>query len=240
MPPTSVGGFLGAAVLAVIVALVLSAQRAAHSGYRVSVVALVKASRSEWPAAAAGAAIGFIIGYVFGGGAASPGTLYGIVAGAAIGIGGAHLRGTKTRVATWRIDAALVADILGVPEKTITETGEVVFNTTPDGGFVVTELNQTARAHLDDIEDRCGEIAPYLQVVHADRLRVEVSPVDDATAAHRQSMASSGGLVGGATAGGTNPWVGGASAPAPNTSNVNMHKPGNGGDDVVDLSQGWD
>ncbi len=237
--PTSVFGFLGAAVLAVCVALVLSAQRAAHSGYRVSAVALIKAARSEWPAAAAGAAIGFIIGYVFGGGAASPGTLYGIVAGTAIGIGGAHLRGTKTRVATWRIDAALVADILGVKERDITETGEVAFSTTTDGGVVVTTLNQTARSHLPGIEDRCADIAPHLMVTHADRLRVEIGPVDSATAAHREAMTGSGGLVGGAHSG-TDPWTGEAPTTGTASSGVDMHKPSTGGSDALDLSQGWD
>jgi len=235
--PVSVFGFLGAAVLAVVVALVLTAQRAAHSGHRISLLALAKTARSEWPAAATGAAAGFILGYIFGGGLLSPGPLYGVLAGAGVGIGAAHLRKTKTRVATWLVDAALVADILGVKERDITETGEVVFATTPDGGFVVTELNQTARAHLEDIEKRCGEIAPYLMVVRADRLRVEVGPVDDATAAHRESMTSSGGLVGGAHSASA-AWTG--EAPAPSASNVNMSKPGGGGDDVVDLSQGWD
>ncbi len=235
--PTSVGGFLGAAVLAVLVGLVLSAQRAANSGYTVSLVALVQTARTEWPAAAAGACGGFIAGYIFGSGLASPGTLYGVLAGAAIGVGTAHLRKTKDRVATWKINSALVADILGVPEKSITETGDVVFNTTGDGGFVVTELSQAARSHLADISERCGEIAPYLMVVRADRLRVEVGPVDDATAATRAAMASSGGLVGGAHEG-ADTWTGTAAAPP--AGNVNMSKPGAGGDSVVDLSAGWD
>lgn len=237
--PTSVSGFLSSAVLAVCVALVLSAQRAAHSGYRVSAVALIKAARSEWPAAAAGAAIGFIIGYVFGGGAASPGTLYGIVAGAAIGIGGAHLRGTKTRVAGWLIDAALVADVLNIRERDITETGEVVFTVTADDGFVVTTLNQTARSNLDGIEARCAQVAPYLMVVHADRSRVEVAPADAETVAHREAMANSGGLVGGAHSGAA--WTGGSPAAAPDDG-VDMHKPGTTGaaPDTIDLSQGWD
>jgi len=142
-------------------------------------------------------------------------------------------------VATWKIDAGLVADVLGVPEKAITETGEIVFNTTADGGFVVTTLNQAARSHLDGIEERCATIAPFLMVVHADRMRVEVGPVDQATAAHREAMSSSGGLVGGAHEG-ADPWKGGAPAPSAG-GNVNMHKPGaSEGDDVVDLSAGWD
>lgn len=235
--PTSVGGFAGAAVLAVVVALVLSAQRAAHSGHRVSVVALVKIARSEWPAAAAGACGGFIVGFFFGGGLLSPGTSYGVLAGAAVGLGTAHLRKAKDAAATWLIDSALVADILGIAEKTITENGEVVFSTTPDGGFVVTTLNQAARGNLDDIEARCGEIAPYLQVVHADRLQVVVGPADAETVAHRQSMASSGGLVGGAHSG-ADTWTG--TAVAPPAGNVNMSKPGMGNSDPLDLSQGWD
>jgi len=240
--PTSVFGFLGAAVLAVVVALVLAAQRAAHSGHRVSLVALVQTARSEWPAASTGTFAGLLLGYFFGSGLMSPGALYGLLAGAGVGLGTAHLRKTKDRVATWQINAALVADVLGIRERDITETAEVVFSTTPDGGFVATELNQAARGRLDDIESRCAQVAPYLMVTHADRLRVVVGPVDDATAAHRESMAASGGLVGGAHAGGTDPWTGGTPAPsAGGNGAVDMHKPGaSGGPDVVDLSQGWD
>lgn len=236
--PASVGGFLGAAVLAVLVALVLSAQRAASSGYKVSVVALVRTARTEWPAAGVGAAVGFIVGYITGGGVASPGTLFGILAGAGVGIGTAHLRGEHARVAAWMVDAATVADILGVPEKTIVETGEVVFATTPEGGFQVTTLSQLARGHMDGIEDRCAQVAPHLMVTRADRLRVEVGPVDSETAAHREAMTGSGGLVGGAHSG--DPWTGTAPAPSTASSGVDMHKPSTGGDDVVDLSQGWD
>ncbi len=235
--PASIGGFLGAAVLAVIVALVLSAQRAANSRNRTSLVALVQTARTEWPAAVTGAAAGFVVGYIAGNGLFSPGVLYGVLAGAAIGIGGAHLRQTKTRVATWLVDSALVADILGVKERDITETGEVAFNTTPEGGFVVDTLNQTARSHLDDIEERCAQVAPYLMVVHADRMRVEVAPADAETVAHREAMTESGGLVGGAHP--DAPWAGGAAAPA--NSGVDMHKPGSGtAPDTIDLSQGWD
>jgi len=238
--PSSVGGFFGAAVIAVIVALVLSAQRAAVSGYRVSMVALIKTARTDWPGAGVGAGIGFIIGYFASSGVATPGTLYGVLAGAGIGIGAAHLRQTHARVAGWRIDAAAVADILNVPEKAITELGEVVFATTPEGGFVVTTLNQTARGHLDGIEERCALIAPHLMVVRADRIGVEVGPVDAAVAAHRESMAGSGGLVGGAHAG-TDPWAGGAPAPAPDNGSVDLHKPGTtAAPDALDLSQGWD
>jgi len=236
--PTSIGGFLGAAVLAVLVALVLSAQRAASSGFKVSVVALARTARTDWPGAGVGAGIGFIIGYIAGSGVVSPAVLYGILAGAGIGIGAAHLRQTHARVAGWRIDAAAVADILGVKERDLTELGEVTLATTPEGGFVVTTLNQAARGHLDGIEDRCAAVAPHLMITHADRLRVDAGPVDAATAAHREAMTGSGGLVGGAHAG-ADPWAGGA--PAPSTD-VNMHKPstGPGGSDALDLSQGWD
>jgi len=239
--PTSIGGFFGAAVLAVIVALVLSAQRAAVSGHRVSVVALVKTARTDWPGAGVGAAVGFIVGYIASSGVATPGVLYGLIAGAGVGIGAAHLRQTQARVAGWRVDAAAVADILNIPEKTITELGEVVFATTPDGGFQVTTLNQAARAHLDGIEDRCAAIAPHLMVVRADRLGVEVGPVDSATAAHREAMTGSGGLVGGAHAG-ADPWTGEAPTPAPDNGSVDMHKPSTteAGPGVVDLSAGWD
>jgi len=238
--PSSVGGFFGAAVLAVLVALVLSAQRAASSGYRVSLVALIKTARTDWPGAGVGAGIGFIVGYITGSGVLSPGALYGVIAGAGIGIGAAHLRQTHARVAGWKVDAALVADVLGVPEKAITETGEVSFSTTADGGFVVDTLNQNARSHLDGIEDRCAQVAPYLMITRADRMRVEAGPVDAATAAHREAMTGSGGLVGGAHSG-ADPWTGGAPAPAPD-SGVDMHKPGATGPapGVVDLSAGWD
>ncbi len=238
--PTSLGGFFGAAVLAVLVALVLSAQRAAQSGYRVSLAALVRTARTDWPAAGVGAGIGFIIGYITGSGLATPGALFGVLAGAGVGIGTAHLRQTHARVAGWRVDAAAVADILNIPEKAITETGEVVFTTTPDGGFTVTTLNQTARAHLGGIEERCAAVAPHLMVTHADRMGVEVGPVDAETATHREAMASTGGLVGGAHTG-DDPWTGTPSAPAPNNGAVDMHKPGTtGGSDVADLSAGWD
>jgi len=235
--PASFGGFFGAAVLAVIVALVLSAQRAAVSGHKVSLVALIRTARTDWPGAGVGAGIGFIIGYLAGSGVATPGVLYGILAGAGIGIGAAHLRQTHARVAGWRIDAAAVADILSVKERDITETGEVVFNTTPDGGFQVTTLNQAARGHLEGIEDRCAAVAPHLMVTRADRMGIEVGPVDAATAEHREAVAGSGGLVGGAHSG-ADPWTGGA--PAPSTD-VNMHKPGTtAAPDTLDLSQGWD
>ncbi len=238
--PASIGGFLGAAMLAVVVGLALSAQRAAHGGYRISVVALIKTARTEWPAAGSGAAVGFITGYVAGSGVASPATLYGILAGAAIGVGAAHLRQTRERVAGWMVDAALVADVLGVPEKAITETGEVAFSTTADGGFIVDTLNQNARSHLDGIEDRCAQVAPYLMITRADRMRVEAGPVDATTAAHREAMTGSGGLVGGAHSG-ADPWTGGAPPPAPDNGSVNMHKPGTGTTpDVIDLSAGWD
>ena len=238
--PSSVGGFFGSAVLALIVALVLSAQRAASSGYKVSLLALVRTARSDWPGAGVGAGIGFIVGYIASSGVATPGVLYGLIAGAGVGIGAAHLRQTHARVAGWRIDAAAVADILSIPEKTIVETGEVTFNTTADGGFVVTTLSQAARAHMDGIEDRCAAIAPHLMVVHADRLRIDVGPVDAATAAHREAMTDSGGLVGGAHSG-ADPWTGGAPAPAPDNGSVNMHKPGaEAAPGTLDLSQGWD
>jgi len=239
--PSSVGGFFGAAVLAVLVALVLSAQRAASSGYRVSLVALIKTARTDWPGAGVGAGIGFIVGYITGSGVLSPGALYGVIAGAGIGIGAAHLRQTHARVAGWMIDAAAVADILGVPEKTITETGEVAFATTAEGGFMVTTLNQAARSHLDGIEDRCAQVAPHLMVTRADRMGVEVGPVDAETAAHRAAMTGSGGLVGGAHSG-ADPWAG-QPAPAPGAAgSVDMHKPGTtgAGPGVVDLSAGWD
>jgi len=239
--PTSVGGFLGAATLAVVVALVLSAQRAAQTGHAVSLVALARTARTEWPAAGVGAGAGFILGYITGSGAVSPGALYGLLAGAGIGIGAAHLRQTHARVAGWRIDAALVADILGIPEKAITELGEVTFTTTPDGGFTVTTLNQLARAHLEGIEDRCAAVAPHLMITHADRLRVDAGPVDAETAAHREAMTGSGGLVGGAHAG-ADPWTGEAPAGTPANS-VDMHKPGTttgAAPDALDFSQGWD
>ena len=236
--PASAGGFLVAAVLAVIVALVLSAQRAASAGYRVSLVALARTARTEWPAAGTGAGIGYLIGYLTGSGAASPAALYGVLAGAAIGIGAAHLRQTHARVAGWRVDAAVVADILGVPEKAITETGEVVFATTAEGGFVVTALHQAARAHLDGIEERCAAVAPHLMVTHADRTRVEVGPVDAETAAHREAVAGSGGLVGG-THTGADPWTPAASAA--NSVDTRQPKPAAGaGPDALDLSRGWD
>jgi len=238
--PSSIGGFFGAAVLAVIVALVLSAQRAASSGYRVSLVALVQTARSDWPGAGVGAGIGFITGYITGSGVVTPGALYGLLAGAGIGTGAAHLRQTHARVAAWKIDAATVADILGVKERDILETGEVAFATTAEGGVVVTTLNQTARSHLPGIEDRCADIAPHLMVTHADRLRVEIGPVDSATAAHREAMTGSGGLVGGAHSG-ADPWTGGAPASAPDNGSVNMHKPGaEAAPGTLDLSQGWD
>jgi len=167
--------------------------------------------------------------------------LYGVIAGAGIGIGAAHLRQTHARVAGWMIDAAAVADILGVPEKTITETGEVAFATTAEGGFMVTTLNQAARSHLDGIEDRCAQVAPHLMVTRADRMGVEVGPVDAETAAHRAAMTGSGGLVGGAHSG-ADPWAG-QPAPAPGAAgSVDMHKPGTtgAGPGVVDLSAGWD
>jgi len=245
--PSSVGGFFGSAVLAVLVALVLSAQREASSGYKVSVAALVRTARTEWPAAGVGAAAGFIIGYITGSGLLTPAVLYGLLAGAGVGIGAAHLRQTKARVAGWRIDAAVVADILGVQEKTITETGEVVFSTTSEGGFVVTTLSQAARAHLDGIEDRCAAVAGHLTITMATRMRVEAGPVDAETAAYREAMAGSGGLVGGAHTG-ADPWAG--TAPAPSTAgtagtagtDVNMHKPSTTGtgDGTIDLSAGWD
>jgi len=169
----------------------------------------------------------------------TPGALFGLLAGAGVGIGGAHLRQSKARVAGWMIDAGVVADVLGIKERDITELGEVVFNTTPEGGFTVSTLNQLARAHLDGIEDRCALHAPQLMITHADRMRVDAGPVDAATAAHRDAMAGSGGLVGGAHAG-ADPWSGESPAGTPANS-VDMHKPGTtGGSDVVDLSAGWD
>jgi len=238
--PASPGGFTGAAVLAVLVALVLSAQRAAQTGHAVSLVALVRTARTDWPAAVIGAGIGMIIGYLAGSGLLTPGALFGVHPGAGTGIGAAHLRQTHARVAGWRIDAAAVADILGIPEKAITETGEVAFNTTAEGGFTVTTLNQAARGNLSGIGDRCAAVAPHLMITHADRMRVDAGPVDAETAAHREAMAGSGGLVGGAHTG-ADPWTGGAAAPGP-ANNVDMHKPGTTGaaPDTLDLSAGWD
>jgi len=235
--PTSVGGFFGAAVLAVIVGLVLSAQRAAHAGgHLVSLRALAQVARSEPASVGVGAVIGAIVGYIPGSSLATPAALYGILAGAAIGLGGAHLRQRSSAVAGWRVDAAVVADILGIGEKAITETGEVTFSTTPEGGFVVSTLNQAARGHLEGIEDRCAAAAPQLMITRADRMRVEAGPVDAETAAHREAMAGSGGLVGGAHAG-ADPWT----PAAPANSGVNMSKPVAGAaPDALDLSRGWD
>jgi len=234
--PASAGGFFTAAVLAVIVGLVLSAQRAAHAGHVVSVVALARTARTEWPAAGVGGGVGYIVGYLAGSGAATPAALYGILAGAGVGIGTAHLRQSRARVAGWMVDAAAVADNLGVKERDITETGEVVFNTTPDGGFVVSALNQAARSHLDGISDRCAAAAPQLMITRADRMRVEAGPVDAETAAHREAMAGSGGLVGGAHTG-ADPWPGTGTGAAPANSGVDLRKPA---PDALDLSAGWD
>ena len=165
----------------------------------------------------------------------SPAEGYSAAVGLTIGAGLAHLRAARAGRQQWLSDAHVVADLMAVPVKAVLELDEVRF-TAADGGYRITLLNQAARQHLSDLPERVAQIAPHLDIERADRDGVILVPADADTVAARESVAASGGLVGGQHAG-ADPW---AQTPAEPASNVNMHKPAGTEPDVIDLSEGWD
>jgi len=220
-----------AAVLAVAAGVTVAHQVASREGHQVALQGLVAAAREAPPYAVGGLVAGAAVGYVVAGSSLiSPAEGYSAAVGLVIGAGLTSLRQARAAHQRWLSDAHLVADLMAVPVRAVLEQDEVRFAAQADGGYRITLLNQAARQHLSDLPERIEQIAPQLAIERADRDGVILVPVDADTVAARESVASSGGLVGGAHAG-SDPW---ASQPAskPHTD-VDMHKPGSG---PLDLS----
>jgi len=228
-----------AAVLAVAVGLTIAHQVASREGHQVALQGLVAAAREHPPYALGGLVAGAAVGYVVAGSSLiSAATGYSAVVGAVIGAGLTSLRQVRAARQQWLRDAHLVADLLAVPVKAVLELEEVLFTAQADGGYRVELLNQAARQHLSDLPERVAQIAPHLAIERADRNGVILVPADAATVAARESVAASGGLVGGAHTG-DDPWVGPETAP-PASGGVDMHKPAGTDPGTIDLSEGWD
>lgn len=227
-----------ALALALVTGWTVAHQAGSREGHTVAAPALLTAARERPTFAVGGLVAGAAIGYVVAGSTlTSPAEGYSAAVGLTIGAGLAHLRAARAGRQQWLSDAHVVADLMAVPVRAVLELDEVRF-TAADGGYRITLLNQAARQHLSDLPERVAQIAPHLDIERADRDGVILVPADaDAdTVAARESVAASGGLVGGQHAG-ADPW---AQTPAEPASNVNMHKPAGTEPDVIDLSEGWD
>ncbi len=241
---TGLPGYVLAAVLAVAVGWTVAHQVASREGHQVALRGLLTASRAMQGLALGGLLAGAAVGYVVAGSSwTSPAEGYASAVGLCIGGGLIALRQARAAYQHYLSDAELVADLMAVPVRAILEQDEVRFAATADGSYQVLLLNQTARQHLPGLPERVAQIAPHLDIKRADRDGVILVPADAETVAARESVASSGGLVGGAHSG-SDPWAG---APAPKSPaephpNVNMHKAGStgSGDEPIDLSAGWD
>jgi len=242
---TGLPGYVLAAVLAVAVGWTVATAIAGREGHAVPLRGVLTASRGMQGYALGGLLAGAAVGYVAAGSSlTSPAEGYAAVVGLCIGAGLVVLRQARAAQQKWLSDAELVADLMAVPVKAITEQDEVRFAAQADGGLQVLLLNQAARQHLPGLPERIVQIAPHLEIVRADRDGVILVPASAETVAARESVTASGGLVGGAHAG-SDPWAGepASEGPAEPHTDVDMHKPGTStgaGDQPIDLSQGWD
>jgi len=225
-----------AVVLAVVVGWTIAHQVASREGHQVALQGLVAAAREHPPYAIGGLVAGAAIGYVVAGSSlTSPAEGYSAAVGLVIGAGLTSLRQARAARQQWLSDAHLVADLMAVPVKAVLEQDEVRFAAQADGGYRITLLNQAARQHLSDLPERVAQIAPHLDIARADRDGVILVPASAETVAARESVAASGGLVGGAYEG-MDPWT---QTPAEPHTGVDMSKPGTEAG-VIDLSEGWD
>ncbi len=226
-----------ALILAVAVGLTIAHQVASREGHTVALQGLVAAAREAPPYAVGGLVAGGAVGYVVAGSSLiSAPEGYSAAVGLVIGAGLTALRQARAAHQRWLRDAHLIADLMAVPVKAVLEQEEVRFEAQADGGYRITLLNQAARQHLPDLPGRVAQIAPHLAIERADRDGVILVPADEATVAARESVVSSGGLVGGAHVG-NDPWAPAQAEPA---SNVDMHKQPDTQSGVIDLSEGWD
>jgi len=226
-----------AVVLALAVGWTVAHQVASREGHGVPLRGLLAAAREAPPYAVGGLVAGAAIGYVVAGSTlTSPAEGYSAAIGLVIGAGLTSLRQARAAHQRWLSDAHLVADLLAVPVKAVLEMDEVRFAAQADGGYRITLLNQAARQHLPDLPERVAQIAPHLDIERADRDGVILVPADAETVAARESVAASGGLVGGQHAG-ADPW---AESPAESHTDVNMSKQPGTDPGVIDLSEGWD
>ena len=239
---TGLPGYVLAVVLAVAVGWTVAHQIASREGHQVALRGLLTASRGMQGFALGGLVAGAVIGYVVAGSSwTSPAEGYSAAVGLCIGGGLIALRQARAAYQRWLSDAELVADLMAVPVKAILEQDEVRFAATADGSYQVLLLNQAARATVDSgkLPERVAQIAPHLDIKRADRDGVILVPADEATVAARESVANSGGLVGGAHTG-SDPWAGDSDtgAPAEPHPDVDMRKPGStpGGTGSLDLS----
>jgi len=218
-----------AVVLAVAVGWTVAHQIASREGHQVALSGLLTASRGMQGVAALGGLVaGVAVGYVVAGSSlTSPAEGYSAAVGLCIGGGLIALRQARAAYQRWLSDADLIADLMAVPVKAILEQDEVRFAATADGSYQVLLLNQAARQHLSDLPERVAQIAPHLDIKRADRDGVILVPASAETVAARESVAASGGLVGGAHTG-SDPWAGqpAPEAPAEPHTDVNMSKPG--------------
>lgn len=229
-----------AVVLAVAVGWTVAHQIASREGHQVALRGLLTASRGMQGFALGGLVAGAVIGYVVAGSSwTSPAEGYSAAVGLCIGGGLIALRQARAAYQHYLSDADLMADLLAVPVKAILEQDEVRFAATADGSYQVLLLNQAARQHLPDLPERVAQIAPHLDIKRADRDGVILVPASAETVAARESVAASGGLVGGAHTG-SDPWAGqpAPEAPAEPHTDVNMSKPGStpAGTGPLDLS----
>jgi len=217
-----------AVVLAVAVGWTVAHQIASREGHQVALSGLLTASRGMQGFALGGLVAGVAVGYVVAGSSlTSPAEGYSAAVGLCIGGGLIALRQARAAYQRWLSDADLIADLMAVPVKAILEQDEVRFAATADGSYQVLLLNQAARQHLSDLPERVAQIAPHLDIKRADRDGVILVPASAETVAARESVAASGGLVGGAHTG-SDPWAGqpAPEAPAEPHTDVNMSKPG--------------
>jgi len=233
-------GYVLAAVLAVAVGWTVAHQIASREGHQVALRGLLTASRAMQGFALGGLLAGAVIGYVVAGSSwTSPAEGYSAAVGLCIGGGLIALRQARAAYQHYLSDADLIADLMAVPVRAILEQDEVRFAATADGSYQVLLLNQTARQHLPGLPERVAQIAPHLDIARADRDGVILVPASAETVAARESVAASGGLVGGAHSG-SDPWAG---QPAPEPAaephtDVDMRKPGStpAGTGPLDLS----
>lgn len=242
---TGVPGYMLAGVLAVAVGWTVATAIASREGHAVPLRGVLTASRGMQGYALGGLLAGAAVGYVVAGSSlTSPAEGYAAIVGLCVGGGLIALRQARAARERWLNDAELVADLMAVPVRAITELDEVHFAAQADGGLQVLLLNQAARQHLPGLAERIVQSAPHLEIVRADRDGVILVPASAETVAARESVAQSGGLVGGAHAG-SDPWAGQPVPETPATPHpeVDMRKPGTpagSGDEPIDLSSGWD
>lgn len=240
---TGLPGYMLAAVLAVAVGWTVATAIASREGHAVPLRGVLTASRGMQGYALGGLLAGAAVGYVVAGSSlTSPAEGYAAIVGLCVGGGLIALRQARAAYQRWLSAAELVADLLGVPIRSITEQDEVRFSAQADGGYRVLLLNQAARATVNSgkLPERVAQIAPHLEIARADRDGVILVPASAETVAGRESVASSGGLVGG-THTGSDPWAGAPETPAQPQTDVDMSKPGStpASAQPLDLSDEW-